>query len=1249
MEVEAPRDDQQRAGEQKDNVKRRWRVKVYRLDNESRWIDEGTGMVEIKYLRRINGNAIQVTADHENETPGKIILESAIVAEDIYQPQGKMIITWSEPTSNMELAISFEEQQGCEYILDQLCQIQGRVSGDFHGGPRGAPNEYGYRTMMRDGEVESGESSFQDSMERLELPDPDIENLEGIADLVMSMSPLVRETYLNAILSPFTPKDKSKARRKRRRAGGSARKRPRALSSDAQGSISGSSSDTKAKNQHGSNYALESSGETKSDGNGITSENAVKNNHLQQANTTTDSDAAVRDTKDDKDGHCSGSTGSGSSSGTTTGSLEAIDRRGEHANGGTPSLDDEASSGDDHEDPERYTYLQALLDTFHECESKGDLRSLHTLFIIVRTLVLFNEPVFLEELLSDTYFEDIVGVLEYDPEVKPKPNHREFLRKHVQHKMVVPIEDPETLRKVHQSFRIRFFRDAVMPRTLDEATAGIITDMDAMNGIQIASALHVDPHYLHNIFDLLRSESTPVDKRNDAVGLLQELCSLAKKMQVPQRNAFYRSLMKKGENFFGIFERILGDPNSTVQERLNIGDILKLALDHDPTQLRSFILMEKSQPQSPRVRAIEVMNRLIEDPHTPVRVKLQRQMDLFAQPETPRNGEERPPLSLMAQLLKRLVFDPEAGMQAQAMEILKMLLDPETMEAAEKESFLTLFYDHYIAWLVLPLEMVRIKQSSVNGGVSGASPVLSSSSASSSSSSSSLSAVSSTAATVSSIPSGITPSAPHTSINTTLYPPSSANLPSGTAPPAGMPGNEALTTAPPGYQLVMCSGLLDAHTTSGPRSAEDRQLERKAAETARVAEHHITDLLSFCVQTHGFRIKYFVLNKDIISKVLRLLHSRDKHLVLSAIRFARTCVGLKDDFYNRHIVKLNLFSSIFDIFVSNGPRNNLINSAIIELLEFVRMEKIRLLIKYIVETFGDKLNSIDYVDTYTRLKEAYEQNKTDGGNDGSAHARFQHQRHGRSSLLGMSEVGNGANAPNALSGTGSVEFDFRPFGEHGRQLPQDEEDYFQQRPQDTPESSIDNAAEQQPEQQSAPAGADAQDQSADSTSSFRRMHRGLVPYTEDEGEVDDEIEDYDDDDDENNASGSMAARKNKRKAKSLRVVVDTKTLPPASSSASDAVRTMKEQTVPPKNAAEEGNVPPGPTIEETGRGDIPDSSAVSSASRELGPESWLVTSDDVPPQKNSFATAGTVGAADATKLLSGSEADDASSKKARID
>lgn len=59
--------------------------------------------------------------------------------------------------------------------------------------------------------------------------------------------------------------------------------------------------------------------------------------------------------------------------------------------------------------------------------------------------------------------------------------------------------------------------------------------------------------------------------------------------------------------------------------------------------------------------------------------------------------------------------------------------------------------------------------------------------------------------------------------------------------------------------------------------------------------------------------------------------------LLGALRFKRKIIGLKDEFYNRYIMKSFLFEPVVKAFLSNGSRYNLMNSAIIEMFEFIRV------------------------------------------------------------------------------------------------------------------------------------------------------------------------------------------------------------------------------------------------------------------------------------------------------------------------
>ncbi len=53
-----------------------------------------------------------------------------------------------------------------------------------------------------------------------------------------------------------------------------------------------------------------------------------------------------------------------------------------------------------------------------------------------------------------------------------------------------------------------------------------------------------------------------------------------------------------------------------------------------------------------------------------------------------------------------------------------------------------------------------------------------------------------------------------------------------------------------------------------------------------------------------------MLRNNVVEKVLKLLNRREKWLVVAAVRFLRTCIGLKDDFYNRYLVRIPVHASI---------------------------------------------------------------------------------------------------------------------------------------------------------------------------------------------------------------------------------------------------------------------------------------------------------------------------------------------------
>ncbi|CAF1669254.1 unnamed protein product [Adineta ricciae] len=134
----------------------------------------------------------------------------------------------------------------------------------------------------------------------------------------------------------------------------------------------------------------------------------------------------------------------------------------------------------------------------------------------------------------------------------------------------------------------------------------------------------------------------------------------------------------------------------------------------------------------------------------------------------------------------------------------------------------------------------------------------------------------------------------------------------------------------------------------------------------------ILDFVTFCIEHHTYHMRNFLNKKDLLRRVLVLLKSKHQFLQLSALRFLRKIIGLKDEQYSLNIARNNLFAPIVDAFKANKRRYNLLNSALIELFEFIRHEDIRTLINYFVENFYSEFESITYVKTFRDLKVRYD-------------------------------------------------------------------------------------------------------------------------------------------------------------------------------------------------------------------------------------------------------------------------------------
>ncbi|GFP99615.1 serine/threonine-protein phosphatase 4 regulatory subunit 3 [Phtheirospermum japonicum] len=176
--------------------------------------------------------------------------------------------------------------------------------------------------------------------------------------------------------------------------------------------------------------------------------------------------------------------------------------------------------------------------------------------------------------------------------------------------------------------------------------------------------------------------------------------------------------------------------------------------------------------------------------------------------------------------------------------------------------------------------------------------------------------------------------------------------------------------------------LIDAITSSCPPSSHGQIDSKPVSSDGRSRSKsgvkpeillNICDLLCFCVLQHPYRIKCNFLLNNVIDKVLCLTRRREKYLVVAAIRFVRALVSRSDEHLMNHLVKNNVLKPIIDAFVANGDRYNLLNSAVLDLIEYIRKENLKILVRYLVDTFWDQLAKFENLSSIHALKVKYEQ------------------------------------------------------------------------------------------------------------------------------------------------------------------------------------------------------------------------------------------------------------------------------------
>jgi protein phosphatase 4 regulatory subunit 3 len=144
---------------------------------------------------------------------------------------------------------------------------------------------------------------------------------------------------------------------------------------------------------------------------------------------------------------------------------------------------------------ESNNYMRKLIDLFHICEDLENVDSLHHFYEIIRSIFYLNKSSLFEILFSEEFIHDVVGCLEYDPQLTypDKRNHREFLETKANFKEVIPIGNQDLLAKIHQTYRVQYIQDAILPAPslFEENLLSTMNSFLFFNKVEIVTLLYV--------------------------------------------------------------------------------------------------------------------------------------------------------------------------------------------------------------------------------------------------------------------------------------------------------------------------------------------------------------------------------------------------------------------------------------------------------------------------------------------------------------------------------------------------------------------------------------------------------------------------------------------------------------------------------------------------------------------------------------------------------------------------------------
>ena len=256
-------------------------------------------------------------------------------------------------------------------------------------------------------------------------------------------------------------------------------------------------------------------------------------------------------------------------------------------------------------------YIRKLLNLFHTCEDLGNMEGLHHLYDIFKNIFLLNKNALFEVMFSDDTIFDVVGCLEYEPTLPQPKKHRQYLQQLAKFKQAIPITNAELLAKIHQTYRVQYIQDVVLPTpsVFEDNMLSTLSSFIFFNKVEIVTLIQDDEKFLTELFRQLTDENTPDSKRRDLVLFLKEFCNFSQNLQPQGKEAFYKTLTALG--ILPALEITLGINDA--QTKTASIDILNYIVEYSPSVIRDYTLQQINNTDQDQMLVNVIVTQLVND------------------------------------------------------------------------------------------------------------------------------------------------------------------------------------------------------------------------------------------------------------------------------------------------------------------------------------------------------------------------------------------------------------------------------------------------------------------------------------------------------------------------------------------------------------------------------------------------------------------------------------------------------------